>query len=99
MAIALNKPNFQQVKHKRERTEKEGLFVCGFVRTWVLLENTAGAKLSAALMYINWFYRLYMALISEQNKKQRLQKNTETDCWYDWNENNYPYMDYIMKQV
>ncbi len=46
----------------------------------MLLENTAGAKLSAALMYINWFYTLYMALISEQNKKQCLQKNTETDC-------------------
>lgn len=68
MAIALNKPGFQQVKHKRERTEKEGLFVCGFVRMWVLLENTAGAKLSAALMYIYWFYRLNMALISDQKK-------------------------------
>lgn len=68
MAIALNKPDFQQVKHTRERTEKEGLFVCGFVRMWVLLENTAGAKLSAALMYIDWFYRLYMVLIFEQKK-------------------------------
>lgn len=97
MAIALNKPGFQQVKHKRERTEKEGLFVCGFVRMWVLLENTAGAKLSAALMYIDWFNRLYMALISCQ--KQHLLKNTEAECSYDWNENNYPSMDYIMKQV
>lgn len=68
MVIALNKPGFQQVKHKRERTEKEGLFVCGFGRMWVLLENTAGAKISAVLMYINWFYRLYMALVCEQKK-------------------------------
>lgn len=35
MTIILNKLDFQQVKHKRERTEKEGLFVCGFVRMWV----------------------------------------------------------------
>lgn len=52
------------------RTDIERATVCLWICEDVgeLLENTAGAKLSAALMYIYWFYRLNMALISDQKK-------------------------------
>lgn len=56
------------------RMDRERGSVCLWICEDVgeLLENTAGSKVSAVLMYVNWFNIINMVLIAEKKKKNLL---------------------------